>query len=194
MNSNGFTQKIELVGIIALLVSLIFVGMELSANEEGTSAESRADCPVELNALPKTVQSATHTIERDRIAAIRDQSNQAIRAHDAAGIVASYDTPYQINTGAGVLYHDSPEVEQQLWEELFEQRPDVVYTRTPDSIVVSDHLPRASERGSWVGTWMEEAGPVEVSGSYSASWRKVDVEWKVQSEMFVTLHCAGDGC
>lgn len=132
--------------------------------------------------------------EQDKISEIRAGSNEAIRKHDADGIVASFAKTYQITTGSGKLFHDSPEKERELWRRIFAQFPDVIYVRTPARIDVSTYLPRAGESGNWVGNWTSEKGRVEVGGSYFASWLKVDGHWKIQSEMFVTLYCSGDGC
>jgi hypothetical protein len=78
--------------------------------------------------------------------------------------------------------------------EIFAEFPDVLYVRTPSKIEVSTYLPRAAETGNWVGNWTAEKGRIEVGGSYFASWLKVDGSWKIQSEMFVTMYCSGDGC
>lgn len=132
--------------------------------------------------------------EKDKILKIRADSNAAIQKHDAAGIVASFDQTYQITTGSGKLFHDSPEKEEELWRTIFAEFPDVIYVRTPSKIEVSTYLPRAAESGDWVGRWTAENGEIEVGGTYSASWLKVEGSWKIQSEMFVTLYCAGVGC
>ena len=132
--------------------------------------------------------------ERTKIEEIRTASNEAVRKHDADGIVASFDQAYQITTGSGKLFHDNPEQEKALWSEIFNQFPDVTYVRTPSRIDVSSYLPRAAESGDWVGHWTTEDGRIEVGGSYFASWIKVDGTWKIQSETFVTLYCSGDGC
>lgn len=132
--------------------------------------------------------------EKDTIAEIRAQSNEAILDHDVDGIASSFDETYQITTGSGLLFHGDAQTEKQNWAEHFAQLSDVVYVRTPTTINVSTYLPRAAESGKWVGTWTSDKGPIEVGGSYSASWRKVDGLWKIQSEMFVTLYCNGDAC
>jgi len=132
--------------------------------------------------------------DKDEIASIRAASNKAIRQHDVEGIVASLDDPYQINTGSGLLFHGGPETEKENWAGHFSQYDDVVYVRTPTRIEVSTYLPRAAEFGNWVGNWTADKGPIEVGGSYSASWRKVDGVWKIQSEIFVTLFCNGAAC
>ncbi len=135
-------------------------------------------------------------IESDQkeILTIRASSNEAIRNHDAEAVVASFDDTYQITTGSGKLFHDSPEQEKDLWAEIFAQYPDVVYVRTPAKIEVSTYRPRAAESGNWVGNWTTGKGTIEIGGTYSASWLKIDGRWKIQSEMFVTLYCSGDGC
>ena len=132
--------------------------------------------------------------DKETIKKIRAESNAAIRIHDAEGIVASFADPYQITTGSGKLFHDTPDEELVLWEELYSDNPDVVYVRTPTKIDLSTYLPRAAENGTWVGNWTSDKGPVEMGGSYAASWIKVEGQWKIQSEMFVTLYCKGDGC
>lgn len=132
--------------------------------------------------------------DAEKIAEIRARSNDAIRAQDVDGIVAAYDETYQLTTGSGLLFHDNPETEKELWAEHFAQLPDVVYVRTPTTIHISTYLPRAAESGKWVGTWTTDKGPVEVRGTYSASWIKVSGQWKIQSEMFVSLYCSGGGC
>jgi len=128
------------------------------------------------------------------IAAIRAASNAAIARHDVAAIVAAFDTPYQLNTGAGLLFHDDPAAQAENWAGHFAELPDVVYVRTPERIDISSYLPRAAESGTWIGTWTTPAGPVRVGGSYAASWRKTGGAWKIQSELFVTLYCEGAGC
>lgn len=130
----------------------------------------------------------------DTIAQLRAESNEAIRNHDEDAIVSIFDERYQITTGSGVLYHGSPETEKETWRVIFDQFPDVVYVRTPAKIEVSASRTRAAESGDWVGTWTTPNGQIEFSGRYFASWIKVYGEWKLQSEMFVTMKCAGEDC
>jgi hypothetical protein len=132
--------------------------------------------------------------DEEAIAAIRAASNQAISRHDVAGITSSLDAEYQINTGSGNLYHGSPEMEAENWAQHFRDFGDVDYVRTPATIEISSYLPRAAESGQWVGTWTVDGEVFEVGGSYTASWRKVDGVWKIQSEIFVSLYCKGAAC
>lgn len=141
-----------------------------------------------------SVAHADSESNEDKIAQLRAESNEAIRNHDADAIVALFDEKYQITTGSGVLYHGSPETEKKTWEMIFNQFPDVVYVRTPSKIEVGSLLDRAAESGDWAGTWTTPNGQIEFSGRYFASWIKVNDEWKLQSEMFVTMECAGEDC
>ena len=129
-----------------------------------------------------------------RIRAHRAASNNAIQNHDAAGVVAYLAPEYQITTGSGALYHDGPEEEAVLWQEIFSANEDIVYVRTPAHVEVSSYLPRAAERGNWVGSWTTPSGLKEVGGSYFATWIKVEDAWKIRSEEFVTLFCTGAEC
>lgn len=149
-----------------------------------------------LLACVQTVNSvfAEPLTDKEQIAAIRALSNQAIASHDAAGVVSSLDSNYQITTGKGDLFHDTPAEEMKLWAEVFSSAEDIVYVRTPDVIEISTYLPRAAEHGTWIGSWTTAAGRREEGGSYTASWRKAGGEWKIRSEVFVTLFCNGPGC
>lgn len=140
------------------------------------------------------VVSSDAATDEEQIRHARATSNEAIRNHDAAAIVAMFADPYQITTGSGMLFHDSPAQEKKLWEKIFADNPDVLYVRTPNKVEISSYLPRAAESGDWVGTWTTAKGPIEVGGRYSASWIKVSGSWKLQSEMFVSMYCSGEAC
>ena len=145
-------------------------------------------------ALPlEPVYSDPHSDE-EQIASIRSLSNEAIARHDVSGIVSSLAGEYQITTGKGLIFQDSPKEEGDLWAGLFAESGDIIYVRTPDTIEVSTYLPRAAENGKWIGSWTTSTGRKEVGGSYAATWSKVDGQWKIRSEIFVTLFCNGPGC
>lgn len=132
--------------------------------------------------------------DEQQIRELRAESNAYISRHDALGVASLLDSEYQITTGNGQLFQVSPEEEAGTWKQIFETSEDIVYIRTPTTIEVSMHLPRAAEFGSWVGTWTTPAGPKEVGGRYAAHWRKVDGQWKIRAELFVTMYCNGAEC
>lgn len=124
----------------------------------------------------------------------RNRFNDAIAEHDVAEIPGFLDNPYQITTSTGQLLQSSPEEDAVAWAEIFRDRPDVIYVRTPDSVEISEYLDLAAEQGTWIGRWTEPAGPVEVGGSFYAQWRNTGDSWKIRAEAFVRLYCKDSGC
>ncbi len=127
------------------------------------------------------------------IQAARQRSNQAIRDHDVAKVVAFLDDDARLTISSG-RFVEGREAQERAYAEQFARFPDVVYVRTPISVEISRASPLASERGTWVGRWTAERGPIEMSGEYMAMWRKTDGRWRIRSELFVLLDCAGEGC
>ncbi len=131
--------------------------------------------------------------ESDRIRNARDQYNNAIARHDVEAIMSFIDNEYQITTSLGQLIQGR-DGEAAAWQDLFSNRQDVLYVRTPQTVELSSAYPLAAEAGTWVGTWSTPHGAVRTGGHYSAMWRQSDGEWKVRSELFVALYCEGLGC
>ena len=129
----------------------------------------------------------------DEIRSLRSQSNAAIARHDVKGIVDLLDVEYQITTGSGTL-SQGRSAESEAWATVFARAADIVYVRTPVSIEVSSSGGRAAETGTWTGSWSTSSGLQRVGGRYAAYWRLVDGKWRIRSELFVTLSCAGPGC
>lgn len=129
----------------------------------------------------------------EQIRALRALSNDAIAAHDVAAIVSFFDEEYQITASTGSMSHSIEEEIKDLGL-LFDERPDVIYVRTPNEVEVSQSNPLAAEYGTWQGSWTTPNGPVRTGGSYSAMWRNVGGEWKIRTELFVALYCEGIDC
>jgi hypothetical protein len=129
----------------------------------------------------------------DQIRSLRTQSNASIVRHDVKGVVGLLDVEYQITTGSGTL-SQGRSAESEAWAKEFARAANLVYVRTPTSIEVSSSGGRAAETGTWTGSWSTPAGLRKVGGRYAAYWRLVDGNWRIRSELFVTLSCAGPGC
>lgn len=115
------------------------------------------------------------------IKASRMASNAAIARHDIDGI-AKYWLPDFVQTiGRGVSFIGKDTIIAS-WKELFKTNKTVLYIRTPVEIIVGDNGIMAWETGSWIAKNSYSKG-----GRYSAMWRKVDGEWKLQAELFVSL-------
>lgn len=127
------------------------------------------------------------------IKAIREESNLAIARHDVETVVSSLDEDYVITISTGdILYGREPQA--ATWADHFAEFRDVVYVRTPTEVTISDAYPLAIENGTWEGSRTTPNGKLNNSGSYTASWRKVDGAWKIRSELFVGLACEGADC
>ncbi|MDH3733165.1 MAG: DUF4440 domain-containing protein [Gemmatimonadota bacterium] len=130
---------------------------------------------------------------RAAVLAAREASNAAIRAHDLDAITSFWTDDILMTAGSG-----TGEIGIEFWTRAIDEQirsyPDVVYVRTPEAVEISAVAPLASERGRWIGTWTAEAGPVESGGTYQAMWRKEGGEWRIRSQLFVTLTCEGSGC
>lgn len=137
---------------------------------------------------PVLAQSMT-----DKIRSLRDQSNAAIARHDVDGVISFLDVEYQITTGSGALGQGLAD-ERNAWTVEFARASDLVYVRTPTLIEVSSSGSRAAESGTWTGSWSTPAGLRRSGGRYAAYWRLVDGNWRIRSELFVTLTCEGPRC
>jgi ketosteroid isomerase-like protein len=120
----------------------------------------------------------------------RAQSNQAIAAHDVAGIARHWMPDVHIVTSTSVQ-GTGREVNGQRMAQQFERRPDTVYVRTPTAVDVFAAWAVASERGEWTGRWTEPDGLVQIGGTYLAQWRRVNGTWLLQAELFVPTQCRG---
>lgn len=129
-----------------------------------------------------------------RIRDLRAASNAAIAAHDLEALVAFQHDAYQITTGNGTLLQESRAETLAALERIFAQADDVLYVRTPGAVEVGDGGRRAYEAGTWRGTWSTAEGATDIGGRYAAYWLQVEGEWKLLSELFVTLRCTGPDC
>jgi hypothetical protein len=70
----------------------------------------------------------------------------------------------------------------------------MVYRREPDNVEVNSHWPIAWETGTWSGYLANRSASPLLRGRYSAQWFKQDGRWRIRSELFVALDCAGVAC
>lgn len=134
------------------------------------------------------------TIIRDSRAA----SNAALAAHHAAAFAQIVKDDAVVVAAAGQLIQGRAAVQQSI-EGRWKAQPDLLFVRTPTSIVISRSDPAASERGTWTGQATTPAGPAAWRGEYQAVWRKTITSagvpsWTIASELFVPLDCTGSGC
>ncbi|HVS90506.1 MAG TPA: nuclear transport factor 2 family protein [Mucilaginibacter sp.] len=108
-------------------------------------------------------------------------SNSAIARHNIDGM-AKYWLPDFVQTiGRGVTQAGKDTIIGS-WKQLFKTNPTVLYIRKPVTITVGDNGIMAWETGTW-----EAKNSYSKGGNYSAMWRKINGEWKLQAELFVSL-------
>src|ERR1700744_1140151 len=111
----------------------------------------------------------------------RAASNAAIARHDVDGISKYWlpDFVQTIGRGSSLTGKDTI---IGSWKQLFRTNPAVFYVRKPVQITIGDNGLMAWETGTW-----EAKNSYSKGGNYSAMWRKMDGEWKLQAELFVSL-------
>ena len=130
---------------------------------------------------------------------LRADSNAGFDSHDAERI-ASHWLPTMVVTQATLGEHTvGAATNRAMLQDMFEERPDVVYTRTPTELVVSPEVGFASEEGRWLGRWSgtaergETAGaPMRRGGVYFAQWQWAAgaggaPRWLLKSEVFAPV-------
>jgi ketosteroid isomerase-like protein len=140
-----------------------------------------------------TSASAPAALQRsddELIRAARVRSNEAIAAHDLAGIASVWMDDVHVVSSTSAQTAGRAQNQLRMAAQ-FGNRPDTVYIRRSTAIDVYSAWAVAAERGEWTGRWTEPDGALEIGGSYLAQWRKVDGRWLVQAELFVPTHCTG---
>lgn len=143
--------------------------------------------------IPVNSLAQSTTARRSDVAAIRalrTQSNQAIQNRDLVGFGQTMLPDIEVTRGSGshVSSRDSvlTSVAVQFKDPQF-----LGYVRYTDRIEISTMGPIAAEHGHWMGRFQRSDGIQTITGTYLAMWRKTDTGWKIRSELFVSLTCAG---
>lgn len=121
--------------------------------------------------------------DKDQIQAAREASNEALRNYDTEGLLSFLTKNVLITTGAGSLIHGKKELRGYINSQ---DGPRMFWERSPNEIDVNSERGLAWESGSWKGYTEASDQPV-VGGKYSAMWTKESGEWKIKSQLFVTL-------
>ena len=79
----------------------------------------------------------------------------------------------------------------KFYANLTKRRPDVTWTRTPESVEVNEEWNNASERGTWKEVWTEPDGQTVLTGNYQALWKRDKGKWLLDAEIFIPLNCMG---
>ncbi len=158
----------------ALLMFLALV----SASAQPTPAADLRECA--------DADAAAPIVER------RQGFNAAIRDADLAAIedVLTENVVLVAGTHSDLFLDRKAQLE--IWRTSFEEGDDrLVYVRTPECVERSDLAPMALEHGHWRGEGIPGSF---VAGRYTAKWRQVNGEWRIEAEVFMTTRCGGEAC
>lgn len=134
---------------------------------------------------------AAATASPDRaIGAMREASNAAIAAHDMTALRRVMAPGYTILPGSLGLPLTADAFAERIGA-AFADPTFITYVRTPTKIEVATNGKRAAERGTWLGRWKKPDGEMRLTGVYQATWVPADGGWRLLSETFVSLDCAG---
>jgi ketosteroid isomerase-like protein len=119
-----------------------------------------------------------------RIRSLRAASNQALREYDHQKVLSFLTDDILTTTGAGTLLSGKKALEAYIAGD-----PDskMYWVRTPSAISVNNALGLAWETGAWKGFDPGIKETAVVGGNYSAMWTRESGQWKIKSQLFVTL-------
>jgi ketosteroid isomerase-like protein len=128
--------------------------------------------------------------EEAAIRAARASQNRALAAHDLDAIAATWSIDYVglSSTNARVIGRDA---KREDFAKQFAARPNLLFVRTPTSIIVNTVWGHAAESGQWSGEWTLADGTTRVGGVYFAKWQKEEGVWRILAETFVQTSCTG---
>jgi ketosteroid isomerase-like protein len=132
---------------------------------------------------------------KDSLAAVRarrTESNAAIAAHDAVRLRSVLADNYLGIQGTSGDLDSGGEATAKSYADIeFKDASFGTYRRTPDTLQLAGSGKRIAESGHWVGIWRKPDGTMRKSGVYLARWVRVENQWRLRSELFITLGCFG---
>lgn len=157
------------------------------------AALALAGCSATMRQPPPSAADEVETIRQARLA-----QNQAIREQDLDAIAEVLEPDVHVTSGIGIHVVGRDNY-RDAYAQDFEVLENVSYVRTPDEIELSSVDTGLAERiaaesGTWTGSFVTPRGPAQMRGVYSAMWRKRGGRWRINSEIFVSLTCSGEGC
>ena len=123
--------------------------------------------------------AADHAIRRRR-----EAFNRALAGADLKAIGPLLAPAAILVAGTDSAVISGRKAQLEAWEQEFAASLRTIYTRTPDTILVSPVEPIALEHGHWQGV---AGGLPLASGTYTAKWRKAGAEWVIEAEIYLTL-------
>ncbi|MGB3145952.1 MAG: DUF4440 domain-containing protein, partial [Maribacter sp.] len=111
-------------------------------------------------------------------------SNQALKALDHTKVLSFLTEDVLTTTGNGTLLSSKKALENYILEAGDSK---MYWVRTAHELEVNKKRGLAWENGIWNGYDPDVSDEAIVGGNYSAMWTKASGEWKIKSQLFVTL-------
>lgn len=130
-----------------------------------------------------TLSSFAQT-DRDKILTLRVASNQSLKEADHARFLSYMTDGVHVTTGHGTLIQGKETLRAYLAKAVGSH---IYFVRTSLEVEVNPERGLAWERGTWKGYDSEKGDTATTGGRYAAQWTKANGEWRIRSELFVTL-------
>lgn len=115
----------------------------------------------------------------------RARFNQALTDADLAAIGLLLTSDVVLVTGTDSAVLSGRKAQLLAWKREFAASDRTIYLRSPETVTLSPVGPVAFEQGAWQGTAAN--GDLLASGIYTAKWRRIDADWLIEAELYLTL-------
>ncbi|WP_318308576.1 DUF4440 domain-containing protein [Flagellimonas crocea] len=122
--------------------------------------------------------------DKEQIVSIRMASNSALKSYANEEVLSYLTDDVLTTTGNGTLLCGKEELKHYILEG---GKSKMYWIRDTKDIVINAKRGLAWETGVWNGYDPEKSTGSIVNGNYSAMWTKASGEWKIKSQLFVTL-------
>ena len=140
--------------------------------------------PIFIPILFLTASIISAQTDKEQILMLRTASNQALKAYDTEKVLTFLTADALTTTGNGTLLTSKNALKNYILEAGASK---MYWVRTTTDILVNDKKGLAWEHGSWKGYDPDQGAEAVVGGNYPAMWTKTSGEWKIKSQLFVTL-------
>jgi ketosteroid isomerase-like protein len=111
--------------------------------------------------------------------------NQALAAGDLAAIGPILSPTAILVAGTDSSVVSGRNAQLAAWKREFAAPNRLIYVRIPELVTVSPIEPIAFEQGAWTGCSLD--GVHRAGGIYTAKWREVGANWRIEAELYLTL-------
>lgn len=121
---------------------------------------------------------------KEKIEEIRTSSNLALRSYDHEKVLSYLTDDVLTTTGNGTLLSGK----KALADYISEGGDSTMYwIRSTEEVIVNEKRGLAWEHGFWNAYDPSKGTHSIVNGNYAAMWTKDSGEWKIKSQLFVSL-------